>query len=149
MAGLIPFNKRRDLATRDSGIDEFYNMLDDFFRSDWPFRRSLEDDTFKLDVIDNGNEYIIEAEVPGIDKKDINVEMVDNRLEISITKDESKEEKDKNYIHKERYYSSMSRSIYLADAKSEGLKAKLENGILKITIPKEEIKENKTKIEIE
>ncbi len=149
MAGLIPFNRRRDLATRGSGIDEFYNMLDDFFTSDWPFRRSLESDTFKLDVVDNGNEYLIEAELPGVDKKDINIEMADGRLEISVTKDESKEEKDKNYIHKERYYSSMSRSIYLADAKSDGLKAKLENGVLKITVPKEEIKENKVKVSIE
>ena len=138
MAGLVPFNKKNKEISTNTGFEDFYNVLDDYFSNDWPFKRTLTHDTFKVDVEDNGNEYLIEAEVPGIDKKDINVELNDGKLMISITRDENSESKKKNFIHRERRYSSMSRSIYLEDAKQDGIKAKLENGLLKVVVPKEE-----------
>lgn len=138
MAGLVPFNRKdRGLPTA-SGFEDFYNMIDDFFSSDWPFRRSLAFDTFKLDVIDNEKEYLIEAELPGVDKKDITIEHNDGRLTISVLKDEKKEEKKKNYLHRERRYSTMSRTVYLEDSKPEGIKAKLNNGLLQVVVPKAE-----------
>ncbi len=71
MVGLVPFNRRnRDLATK-TGLEDFYNVLDDFFSSDWPMKRTLAYDTFKVDVQDSGNEYLIEAEMPGLSKEDI------------------------------------------------------------------------------
>lgn len=149
MAGLVPFNKKNKEISTNTGFEDFYNVLDDFFSNDWPFRRSLTHDTFKVDVEDNGNEYLVEAEVPGIDKKDINVELNDGKLMISITMDERNESKKKNFIHRERRYSSMSRSIYLEDAKSDGIKAKLENGLLKVLIPKEEKPNNSITIDVE
>ncbi|MBK8156294.1 MAG: Hsp20/alpha crystallin family protein [Streptococcus sp.] len=149
MAGLVPFNRKNKEISTNTGFEDFYNVLDDFFSNDWPFRRSLTHDTFKVDVEDNGNEYLIEAEMPGIDKKDINVELNDGKLMISITRDENSESKKKNFIHRERRYSSMSRSIYLEDAKSDGIKAKLENGLLKVVVPKEEKPNNSITIDVE
>jgi HSP20 family protein len=149
MAGLVPFNKKNKEISTNTGFEDFYNVLDDFFSNDWPFRRTLTHDTFKVDVEDNGNEYLIEAEVPGIDKKDINVELNDGKLMISITRDENSESKKKNFIHRERRYSSMSRSIYLEDAKPDGIKAKLENGLLKVVVPKEEKPNNSITIDVE
>ena len=149
MAGLVPFNKKNKEISTNTGFEDFYNVLDDYFSNDWPFKRTLTHDTFKVDVEDNGNEYLIEAEVPGIDKKDINVELNDGKLMISITRDENSESKKKNFIHRERRYSSMSRSIYLEDAKSDGITAKLENGLLKVVIPKEEKPNNSITIDIE
>ena len=149
MAGLVPFNKKNKEISTNTGFEDFYNVLDDFFSNDWPFRRTLTHDTFKVDVEDNGNEYLIEAEVPGIDKKDINVELSDGKLMISIARDENSESKKKNFIHRERRYSSMSRSIYLEDAKSDGITAKLENGLLKVVIPKEEKPNNSITIDVE
>ena len=73
MVGLVPFNRRSKDVAASTGFGDFYNVLDDFFSNDWPFRRSLANDTFKVDVQDNDNEYLIEAEMPGVDKKDINV----------------------------------------------------------------------------
>ena len=138
MVGLVPFNRRsRDLATK-TGLEDFYNVLDDFFSSDWPMKRTLAYDTFKVDVQDSGNEYIIEAEMPGLSKEDIKLGLDDGKLTISVTKNESTEEKDKNYIHRERRSVSMSRTIHLADADASGIKAKLSDGLLKITVPKEE-----------
>lgn len=149
MAGLVPFNKKNKEISTNTGFEDFYNVLDDFFSNDWPFRRTLTHDTFKVDVEDNGNEYLIEAEAPGIDKKGINVELNDGKLMISITMDENSESKKKNFIHRERRYSSMSRSIYLEDAKPDGSKAKLENGLLKVVVPKEEKPNNSITIDVE
>lgn len=149
MAGLVPFNKKNKGISTNTGFEDFYNVLDDYFSNDWPFKRTLTHDTFKVDVEDNGNEYLIEAEVPGIDKKDIIVELNDGKLMISITRDENSESKKKNFIHRERRYSSMSRSIYLEDAKPDGIKAKLENGLLKVVVPKEEKPNNSITIDVE
>ncbi|MCD1763471.1 hypothetical protein EUCA11A_21790 [Eubacterium callanderi] len=149
MAGLVPFNKKNKEISTNTGFEDFYNVLDDYFSNDWPFKRTLTHDTFKVDVEDNGNEYLIEAEVPGIDKKDIIVELNDGKLMISITRDENSESKKKNFIHRERRYSSMSRSIYLEDAKPDGIKAKLENGLLKVVVPKEEKPNNSITIDVE
>jgi len=149
MAGLIPFNReKRDLSTR-TDFGNFNNMLDDFFSSDWPFRRPLAFDTFKVDVIEEEKDYVVEAEVPGIDKKDVHVELSDGRLLISIKKDEQTDNSNKNYIHRERRYASMSRSVYLEDAKADGIKAKLENGLLKITVPKVEKPNNSVTIDVD
>ena len=149
MAGLVPFNKKNKEISTNTGFEDFYNVLDDYFSNDWPFKRTLTHDTFKVDVEDNGNEYLLEAEVPGIDKKYINVELNDGKLMISITRDENSESKKKNFIHRERRYSSMSRSIYLEDAKPDGIKAKLENGLLKVVVPKEEKPNNSITIDVE
>lgn len=149
MVGLVPFNRKNKEISTNTGIGDFYNLLDDFFSNDWPFRRTLTYDTFKVDVEDNGKEYLIEAEMPGVDKKDINVELNDGKLTISITRDESSETKKKNFIHKERCYNSMSRSIYLKDSKPDAIKAKLENGVLKIIVPKVEKPNNSITINVE
>ncbi len=148
MAGLIPFNKSRsDLM--NIGFNDFHNMLDDFFSDSWPLRRSLINDTFKIDVQENESEYIVEAELPGIQKDQINVSLDDNKLKIAVNQLENTEEKSKNYIHKERRYCVMSRNIYLADSDSQGIKAKLENGVLVITVPKVAKAQTSIAIEIE
>ena len=149
MVGLVPFNRRnKDLATKSS-FEDFYNVLDDFFSSDWPMERTLAYDTFKVDVQDKGNEYLIEAEMPGLSKEDIKLGLDDGKLTISVTKNESTEEKDKNYIHRERRSVSMSRTIHLADADASGIKAKLSDGLLKVTVPKAEKASTAIDIDVE
>jgi HSP20 family protein len=147
MAGLIPFNRKNDITT--SAIEDFRNMLDDFFADAWPFRRSLSADTFKIDVQDNKTEYVVEAELPGVRKEDLSITLDDGRLTIAAAKNETIEEKNKNYIHKERRYSSMSRSIMLADAESSGIKAKLDNGLLTVCVPKKNKPSSQIVIDVE
>lgn len=144
MAGLIPFNRNRAIRSGD-----FYNMLDDFFNDAWAPGRNLLHDTFKVDVKEEEDQYWVEAEVPGIQKEEITLDLYDGKLSISIERRKDKEEEKKHYIHRERVYSSMSRSIYLADAANEGITAKLENGILKILVPKTKEKQNRNRIPIE
>ena len=148
MTGLVPFN-RRGASLVNSGFGDFSNMLEDFFTDNWPAKRTLALDTFKIDVQDNETEYVIDAEVPGVKKEEIGLEVNDGRLNISISREESTEESGKNFLHKERRSSSMSRSVYLADAKMEGIKAKLDNGVLNIVVPKQDPKAGVLKVDIE
>lgn len=147
MAGLVPFKRNTSLV--NNRFPDFSDMLDDFFGDSWPPGRTLSQDTFKIDVQDNQNDYIIEAELPGAKKEEVNVEINDGRLTIFVKREESIDEEKKNYIHKERRYCSMSRGIYLVDAQSEGIKAKLDNGVLSITVPKQDKTQNKSRVEIE
>lgn len=147
MAGLVPFNRRNN-SLISGGFEDFNNMINEFFNENWPSRKNFVKDTFKIDVQENEKEYVIEAELPGANKDEVNVELSDGRLMISFEKEEKIDEEKKNYIHKERRYSSMSRCIYLEDAKQDGVEAQLEKGLLTITVPKQEIKENIKKIEV-
>lgn len=148
MAGLIPFNKRNQ-SLLGSSIFDFENMLDDFFTESWLPSRNLMRDTFKIDVEETDNQYLIHAELPGIGKDEVNLDINDGRLTISVNKEQNINEEKKNYIHRERRFSSMSRSIYLADAKADDIKAKLEHGVLTVTVPKQEKIDSAIKIDVE
>lgn len=143
MPGLIPFhNRHSDLTPYDS----FHRMLDDFF-SEWPFRRAF--DTFKVDVQERENDYLVEAELPGVKKEEASVSLNENRLTISVSRQAETEEKSKNYIHRERRTASMSRQITLPHSQPEGIRAKLENGVLIVTVPKSSSGYRSVPIEIE
>lgn len=148
MARLVPFNKRNAMSRR-GGFEDFYNVLDDFFSDSWTANRSLSNDTFKMDIAEKEDEYVIEAELPGVKKNEINLELNEGRLRVSIQREEKEEKEEKNYIHRERRYSSMARSVYLGDIEEDDIKAKLEEGVLCITVPKSEEKDKNKKIPIE
>jgi HSP20 family protein len=123
-------------------------MFDDFFDDNFFNMRSLKNDTFKMDVKDQDTHYLIEAEMPGTKKEEIKLEYLDNHLVIRVEKQEEVNEETENYIHKERRSSSMQRSIYLKDVNLKDIDAKLEDGILKIKIPKSEPDANRIQIEV-
>ncbi len=147
MAGLVPFNRNRSALGR-AGFGGLHNMLDDFFGESWP-ARSLARDTFKIDVMENENEYVIEAEMPGVKKEEIELSLDDGRLAVGFTKDENVVDDSENYIHRERRSCSMCRMVYLHDADAENITAKLEDGILKVKVQKDSKKKTVTKIEVE
>jgi len=152
MAGLIPFNWRNSNLTRTNtgtGFEDFYNMLDDFFSDGLMPSRNLMRDSFKLDILNNDNEYLVEAELPGIKKEEIALNTEDENLCITVTRADNDAKNDRNYIHRERRITSMSRRIRLADAKLDAIKAKLEEGVLTITIPKDVKVSSSHKIDIE
>ena len=129
---------------KNDSIIPFENLIDSFFN--WsPFN---EVQTFKVDVSEEIKHYMVEAELPGIDKKDIELDFHDGRLNIGINHTDEIEEKDKNYIHKERRTSSAHRSLYLEGATGEGITAALDNGLLRIEVPKEGGGSHKKKIVI-
>ena len=150
MPGLVPLNRKNTTLTR-TGFDDFYNMLDDFFNDGLMSspNRNLLRDSFKIDIQEKETEYLIEAELPGVKKEEIDLNIDDDNLCISVNRMEEANKEGKNYIHRERRASSMSRRVRLAGAKLDEIKAKLDEGVLIVTIPKD-IKVNASrKIDIE
>ena len=151
MAGLVPFNLRNNNLTRGTGIgfENFYNMLDDFFGDGLMPNRNLLRDTFKIDIEEREKEYLIEAELPGIKKDEIDLGIEDDNLCITVNRSEEVSKDGRHYIHRERRASSMSRRVRLANANLSEIKAKLEEGVLTVTIPKDEKASASRKIDIE
>lgn len=93
--------------------------------------------SFRTDIKDAGEHFLIEAELPGFKKEEIDISVENEVLTISAQHKEEKEEKDaQGYVRKERRYGSYSRSFDLTGIDSEQIGAALENGILTLTLPK-------------
>ena len=122
-------------------------FFDDFFDDFIPTFK--QDNNMKCDIYEKDDKYFIEMDIPGYDKEDISIDVDNEYLTISASKENKIDEEDKNYIRKERSYSKMSRSFYIGDAKESDIKAEFKDGILKVIVPKEEQVETKKKIEIE
>lgn len=110
------------------------------------------DKMMKCDIYEKEGKYIIEMDVPGFKKEDINMELEDGYLRISAEKKSDEEDtSDKKYVRRERHsYSKCERQFYVGNVSEENIKAKFNNGILEISVPKEEDKkETKKTIMIE
>ena len=108
----------------------------------------------KTDVKETDTGYEVDIDLPGFKKDEINAQLDNGYLTISAAKGLDKDEKDKKgkYISKERYAGAMSRSFYVGEGVTqEDIKAKYEDGILRLSVPKKEAKavENKKYIAIE
>ena len=148
MSGFIPFNrKNNNLARAGTGYEDFYNMLDDFFSDGVMPGRNLLRDTFKIDIVEKETEYLVEAELPGTKKEEIDLSIEEENLSINVNRSEETN-KGRNYIHRERRAASMSRRVRLAGAKLDQITAKLEDGVLIITIPKDIKTPSSRKIDI-
>ena len=128
------------------------NLFDDLFRDDfsmfpaWSGRDPLygkhAKHMMKTDVRETEDTYEVDMDLPGFKKDEINVDLKNGYLTVSASKGLDKDEKDKNgkYIRQERYTGAMSRSFYVGDVAPEDVKAKFEDGILQISLPKAEKK---------
>lgn len=113
-----------------------------------PIRQNLDEQTprMDIDVTEAGDKYVLKAEVPGIDKKDISVEIDGNTVMISANKEKSSETKEAgNFIRQERFWGQIQRSVSLASPIDQAAaKAVCENGVLILTLPKVAGSRNKT-----
>ena len=129
------------------------NLFDEFFDDNfgmfpmWNGRNPLygkrAKNLMKTDVRETENTYEVDIDLPGFKKDEINVDLKDGYLTISAAKGLDKDEKDKagRYIRQERYAGSCSRSFYVGDVEAKDISAKYEDGILKLSMPKEAKKE--------
>ena len=100
----------------------------------------------KTDIKEGENEYTLEIEMPGIKKENVKIELSKGYITISAENNNEVEEKEKNYIRKERHYGSFTRSFYVGDkVEMNDINASMDNGILSITVPKEEKEEPEKK----
>jgi len=98
---------------------------------------SLPTSSMSCDIMDEGNKFVINADMPGVQKEDIKLNVTDNSIEISARHKEEVEEKKKNYVRKERKEISYYRALPIPEkVDSSKAKAKMNNGILNIEIPK-------------
>lgn len=138
------------LANRvNSLFDEMFK--DPFFTSPSWFDHSQ---MMKTDVQEKDGNYLIDMELPGYAKEDIQAELKEGYLTITANRNEKKEEKDENgnFIRRERFTGSCKRSFYVGNSvKQENIKAAFQDGILRLAIPKETvgIEEKKSYIAIE
>ena len=141
MFGMIPYRSNRNVAPRGF-FDDFAN---DFFR---PFfdngftAMTRPERAMKVDVRDDDDHYTLEADMPGVSKDDLKVEVTGDVLTISASYDQNKEEKgdDERYVYRERRCGSMSRSFNVEGIREEDITAEFKDGVLKLTLPKQEQK---------
>ena len=125
------------------------NLFDDFFDDNfgmypmWNGRNPLygkhAKNLMKTDVRETEDTYEVDVDLPGFKKDELSVELKDGYLTISAAKGLDNDEQDKKgkYIRQERYAGACSRSFYVGDVKPEEVSAKYEDGILKLTMPKQ------------
>lgn len=137
---LLPslFEPRSTLPTffRRERFSDLEKFLDELWRASqiWPGNGK----SFLLDVQEQDDKYIVEAELPGVEKKDIDVTLRDRVLTVQVKQSAEEEKKGRNYIYRERSSGSATRSITLPLAASEkDVDATLKEGVLILTVKKE------------
>ena len=123
-----------------------FDLFDDFFRDD--FFSKKESNLMKTDIKESKDKYIIEMDLPGYEKENINLLLKNGYLSVSAkVEKEENENSEEKFVRRERFYGECSRSFYVGDnVTEEDINAEFINGILKIDIPKkEERKEEETK----
>jgi HSP20 family protein len=123
----------------DQLFDQFRTSFDDIFWSPRTSLANMGQRTPPADIADLGDKYEMQVEMPGIPKDDINIEVTPNSIKISADHEETEEDKDKNWLKRERssvkYYRSLE---FPEEIKTEKIDAELKDGILKISMPKVE-----------
>lgn len=133
MFELIPFDRTmRHMASFDP-FREMDNLERSFFGS-----ASNVVSVFRTDVSDTGDAYKLESELPGFNKDDIKINIENDCLTISAERklDTTDEDKKKNFVKRERFYGSYSRSFDVTGIDVDGIEAAYTDGVLTLTLPK-------------
>ena len=126
MFGMIPFDHR------DSSL---FDMLDNFERNFFGSSNNTAS-SFRTDIRDEGDKFVLEAELPGFKKEDIKLDLKDGILTISAQHSQESEEKQNSYIRRERRLGSFTRSFDISGVDEERITAAYKNGVLELELPK-------------
>jgi HSP20 family protein len=142
------FTKDMERLFEDFGGFGFPN----FFKTDFaPFRKEFDKVEWipQIEVLHNNGQFMVRADLPGLTKDNVKVEVTDDLLTLSGKRKEEKEEKREGFYHSERSYGSFYRQIPLPQgAKTENAAATFHNGVLEITIPAPKVEPSTRKVEI-
>lgn len=142
MSSLIPYRYNRHQMNR------FENpVFDDFFRSF--FGNEQPSAGFRVDVRDQGDHYLLEADLPGMPREQVHVDVEDGVLTISAEQKNEVNEEKNNYVYNERRYGRMQRSFALDQIQEDAITAEYKDGVLSLKLPKKSAPEQgKRRIEL-
>lgn len=129
MFEMIPFGRTNRLSNFDP-FREMEQMERSFFGN------NNFASMFRTDVTDTGSAFMVESELPGFKKEDISINIENDCLTITAERKADEEDKKKNFIKRERFYGSCSRSFDVSGVDIEGIDAEYTDGILRLTLPK-------------
>lgn len=141
MATMVPYG-------RLNALNDWFNTMSELANTVPSTRGDAAPASFLMDVQENADGYVVDAQVPGVARDEIDVELNEGRLNISINKQDSEEVAQRNYVHRETSAYRAVRSVYLKDADTTGLTAVLKDGVLTVNIPKRTQNGNVTKVQI-
>ena len=129
MFGMLPFDRRDD---------NLFNLFDNFERKFFG-NTAANLPAFRTDIRDQGDKFLLEAELPGFDKEDIQLELTDGILTIKAEHKENSDEKnDKGeFVRRERRYGSFSRTFDVSGIDESAITASYKSGILELSLPKQ------------
>jgi HSP20 family protein len=141
LKSLVTVNRDRGAARSDNAFvslrREIDRLFEDFTRGFSAFGNGKADLLPCMDVSETDKEIEITAELPGLEEKDVQINVVDNVLTIRGEKKAEKEEKDKNHRMIERSYGAFERTLELpVGVNADAIKANIAKGVLKVTVPK-------------
>lgn len=133
--GLVPFyGRRKGLRPIFSDLENFIERV---FNEDL-FFIPVFGQPFRADVRETEKEYIVEAELPGLEKENINLTYEDGVLTISVKQETIIDETRENFIRKERRSGSLERKFYLENVEEDKITATYKNGLLIVKLPKKD-----------
>jgi len=130
-----------------SPFEEFERRFEDFFNRPfpmlgapwWPRWERAEEVSPSVDIYEEGGEVVLKAEIPGMKKEDIHVDITDKTMTISGEKKKEEKIERKDYVHLERSYGSFVRTFHLpAEVVTDKAKATFKDGVLEVRVPKTE-----------
>lgn len=128
------------LVPRKNSFDLFDELFDeDFFPRHEVFNKK-ERNLMKTDIKEKKDKYVLDIDLPGFDKENINLSLNNGYLNIHAKVDKENKDEEEKFVHQERFHGECSRSFYIGDDVSEDeIKADFKNGILKVEIPKKQL----------
>lgn len=136
MFDIVPFSRRNSVIPKTSDLFDIEGIFENLFNDRFFPSMYKNSSQMKVDIKENDQAYVIEAELPGVQKDEMTIQIDEDRLSISVQKKEQKDEESDNYIRRERSYSAMTRSFAIANVDIDKANAKFENGLLVIDLPK-------------
>ena len=131
---LVPWRALGDLSPFRTDMDRLWNR---FMGETSPGGAFTAEWLPSVDISETQNDFVVKAELPGMDAEDVNVSISGDILTIKGEKNKEEEEKDEHYHYMERYYGSFQRSFQLpSGVQGDNVEASFEKGVLKVTLPK-------------
>lgn len=139
MFELRPY-RRNDRNLTYNPFKEMEDMERAFFHEPFnSFFHNTDLAEFKTDILDEGDHYTLQADLPGFDKKDIHLDLDGDTLTVSAERtNERKSDENSKYVYSERSYGRYSRSYDVSAVDADNIKAKYDNGVLTLTMPKKQ-----------